>query len=286
MTVAPRPNVRLPRLARPAAAAGLLAALMLGAILLLRLDDGFVNAYTGEDGIVEWVGAAFLLAAAVLMFLLFRHARASGVARLKTLSFLALALLFFVAAGEELSWGQRLLGVETPAALKEVNTQKEINIHNLYGGSGGQNLSSRGFQAFWITWGILIPVVAAASGRARRFIGRFIPILPVWFALLFAFQQALWKPVQANWREDPSAWGGLHRPSIGGAQPARIETREQAAASGQSGPAGLSEVMETNVQLLLFAGAIVLYQRRRTASRYTGVSSTFVQPEMRASKAS
>ena len=97
--------------------------------------------------------------------------------------------------------------------------------------------------------------------------GRFIPILPVWFALLFAFQQMLWKPVQADWREDPGAWGGVHRARIGAAQPERIETPEQAAASGFDGPAGLIEVMETNVQILLLAGAIVLYRRREAASR-------------------
>ena len=32
---------------------------------------------------------------------------------------------------EEISWGQRIFDIDTPEALKEVNVQKEINIHNL-----------------------------------------------------------------------------------------------------------------------------------------------------------
>lgn len=42
-------------------------------------------------------------------------------------------LLFFVIAGEEISWGQRIFGIETPEGLAGINVQKEINIHNLQG---------------------------------------------------------------------------------------------------------------------------------------------------------
>ena len=33
---------------------------------------------------------------------------------------------------EEVSWGQRLFGWQTPAALAEVNVQHETNLHNLF----------------------------------------------------------------------------------------------------------------------------------------------------------
>lgn len=41
-----------------------------------------------------------------------------------------LGLIFI--AGDEISWGQRLFGVETPQNISQVNSQQETNIHNLY----------------------------------------------------------------------------------------------------------------------------------------------------------
>src|SRR5690606_26277451 len=45
------------------------------------------------------------------------------------LAFVALLALF--GAGEEISWGQRIFDIETPAALKARNAQEELNLHNL-----------------------------------------------------------------------------------------------------------------------------------------------------------
>jgi hypothetical protein len=42
----------------------------------------------------------------------------------------------FLVAGEEVSWGQRLLGMGTPEALAEVNVQGETNLHNIEGVHG------------------------------------------------------------------------------------------------------------------------------------------------------
>jgi len=43
--------------------------------------------------------------------------------------------LFFV-AGDEISWGQRLLGITTPDALREINLQEETTLHNIQGVQG------------------------------------------------------------------------------------------------------------------------------------------------------
>jgi hypothetical protein len=45
--------------------------------------------------------------------------------------FLLLALGLFFVAGEEISWGQRLLNLETPEQLAEINMQEELTIHNI-----------------------------------------------------------------------------------------------------------------------------------------------------------
>ncbi|MCJ8167633.1 hypothetical protein MKJ04_22510 [Pontibacter sp. E15-1] len=46
------------------------------------------------------------------------------------------AIALFVIAMEEISWGQQLLGFETPDAFKEMNEQKEVTLHNLEGIQG------------------------------------------------------------------------------------------------------------------------------------------------------
>lgn len=42
-----------------------------------------------------------------------------------------LAIMFFFLAGEEISWGQRLIGFSTPADFSSRNLQDEFNVHNL-----------------------------------------------------------------------------------------------------------------------------------------------------------
>ena len=44
---------------------------------------------------------------------------------------IAMVLLLGLMIGEELSWGQRIFGWSTPSFLAEVNSQSEINLHNI-----------------------------------------------------------------------------------------------------------------------------------------------------------
>ena len=83
-----------------------------------------------EDGPVEWVQfACFLiacLAAAGVAIL-----RTTGGHRLQGLTYALLAVATLFLAGEEIAWGQRILGLETPEALREINQQEEITLHNV-----------------------------------------------------------------------------------------------------------------------------------------------------------
>jgi hypothetical protein len=83
-----------------------------------------------EDGPSEWFTALVFFAAAAMFAV--RAWRAPKDRRLTALLCgTAAALLAFIAL-EEISYGQRLLGVATPAWLAEANDQGEITLHNMH----------------------------------------------------------------------------------------------------------------------------------------------------------
>jgi hypothetical protein len=86
--------------------------------------------WTREDGPIEYAGFAAFLGASVLAFVAARRVRRS---HRPALAAVALGTVLLVAAGEEISWGQRLLGTETPAVLVDGNRQDELNLHNVDG---------------------------------------------------------------------------------------------------------------------------------------------------------
>ena len=42
-----------------------------------------------------------------------------------------------ISLGEEISWGQRILNIQTPTFIADANNQSELNFHNLHIFSGG-----------------------------------------------------------------------------------------------------------------------------------------------------
>lgn len=46
--------------------------------------------------------------------------------------FVFFGLGFFFVAGDEISWGQRILAIEVNESVKQINRQDELTIHNLY----------------------------------------------------------------------------------------------------------------------------------------------------------
>ena len=85
-----------------------------------------------EDGLVEWATAVtYLLAAgfAVSLVLHFRRRQEW----IYVLLYGVLGAGMFVIAMEEISWGQRQLGIKTPPSIAERNYQGELNFHNLSG---------------------------------------------------------------------------------------------------------------------------------------------------------
>ena len=78
-----------------------------------------------EDGPLENMATAFVLAASVLFALAYVRYKSQ-----RQHLFLVFSLILLFVFFEEISWGQRILGIETPESFKELNAQGELNLHN------------------------------------------------------------------------------------------------------------------------------------------------------------
>jgi hypothetical protein len=86
--------------------------------------------YYHELGIIENLTVVFLVGAVVaLVRFASRHFKAVPRLDRALLVILVLGCIYF--AGEELSWGQHLVGFKTPGEYHTLNKQKEMNLHNL-----------------------------------------------------------------------------------------------------------------------------------------------------------
>lgn len=105
---------------------------LVGAALfaLASVDRGLFLFLAEEDSLLEWSQVVILASAAVLATLLAARALREG-RRPHALAYFVLAAGCIFVAGEEVSWGQRILGLETPESLAEINRQDELTLHNI-----------------------------------------------------------------------------------------------------------------------------------------------------------
>lgn len=157
---------------------------------------------TREDGIIESVGAFGFFLATLTFFLSFVLAKGQGMnlgnIHIKRQPlFLLLTIFFFLAMGEEISWGQRIFGWDTPLALQNLNSQGEINFHNLslvHGrnpdgsiktGIAALFTSHRIFYALLVLWALLIPLGYRFSLGIRELLNKInFPVHPIWMGLV------------------------------------------------------------------------------------------------------
>ena len=88
-----------------------------------------------EDGIFESLTPILMIIAVLLIGLSIPKLRVDAqfvnYRNLITVIYLFLMLVFFLNAMEEISWGQRIFGWETPQTF-EGNVQEETNLHNYF----------------------------------------------------------------------------------------------------------------------------------------------------------
>lgn len=159
------PWLRFPAPCRALLAAGPALALVGAYALYLVYLDGYLWA-TGEDRAVEWATVAAYLAALAVGAALVPRWWAAGL-RLNAVAYVLLCGAFFFIAGEEVSWGQRILGFEGPPALVAANQQGEANLHNLLG-----RYALHGVYIVIGVWGVGL----------GRWVVRRVPWLRPWYA--------------------------------------------------------------------------------------------------------
>jgi hypothetical protein len=103
-------------------------------ILFYWINIDFYFSLEKEDGFFEYLTFFFFLYIAFVGAFGYYKTRVStaqvAIKRLFLVLFSFMVLAGIVFAGEEISWGQRIIGFSTPEHLSEVNTQHELNLHN------------------------------------------------------------------------------------------------------------------------------------------------------------
>jgi hypothetical protein len=154
----------------------------------ITLEKGYV--LLTEDQLFEYWTVVLYLASALVCLLGPRVF--AGTASITLYWLMVWGVLFLLVALEELSWGQRILGLDTPDFLVSRNLQKETNIHNL--DSEGVN---RLFASSVFAVAIALPSLLLLSKRLNSLVRRYGVPLPSWelvvpFSLAFAFFVPAW----------------------------------------------------------------------------------------------
>ncbi|KZY43613.1 hypothetical protein A3731_10900 [Roseovarius sp. HI0049] len=152
----------------------------------------FTTVYAFEDRLVEYATALFLLVASGILVSNALSLRAKGLTLAAILT-AVYALLFFLGAGEEISWGQRIFGWESGEFFQENNKQKETNFHNLV--VGGTHLTKTifgtGLTAVILLYLIALPLLYPRVGLIRRLADRLAVPVPGLRHTLFAVAASL-----------------------------------------------------------------------------------------------
>jgi hypothetical protein len=133
--------------------------LFLAGVALMKVvaPTTYVELFTREDSVVEYGTVLVYLVTAAVGVALARHHRATGASGAAWVALLVAAVALAVAM-EELSWGQRILGIDSPAAFAG-NVQGETNLHNF--------LSRRALHGLYVLVGAYGTLAHLLLGRVR-----------------------------------------------------------------------------------------------------------------------
>lgn len=168
-------------------------AIPLFCLFLFLLDARQFYRLGREDRFVEWASAFLLFGASgTFLWLAISLVHARRIFRKPLiLASVGLAGLFFLIGMEEVSWLQRVLGLETPEAIGQLTKRAELNLHNLH------TALSENLYYFWaFLLFLVIPFLHQQTSILRRIRGLsvLVPARTVVFAVApaFAFNYDMW----------------------------------------------------------------------------------------------
>ncbi|MBS3993729.1 MAG: hypothetical protein KGZ87_08435 [Bacteroidetes bacterium] len=149
----------------------------------------FENVFAREDGSIEYGTAFLLLCISLLQLYRFQALqRYKGfIWKLGTLFFIA---IFFFGAGEEISWGQRIFGIESSAYFLENNAQQETNLHNMVVGETKINklIFSQLLTLILVIYLIVLPILYRKIGELKNLMAAFaVPLVRWHHTVAFVF---------------------------------------------------------------------------------------------------
>lgn len=176
----------------------IIAAIFIGITFLpLFASERILDLFAREDGVFENLTALYLFVIALVFGVALFYVRTSSL--LLKLSYTGLALLFFLGAGEEISWGERIFHWEDHNFIRGVNVQEELTLHNLKYFQGEESIipvsASQLFVVFAFIFAVLIPLACTISPRINQFVAPRFPVLPLYpgvlVVLTYIFQKLM-----------------------------------------------------------------------------------------------
>jgi hypothetical protein len=158
--------------------------------------------FTTEDGFTETLSVICVLLAGILFIYLFFRSKYAGVKyplHLKRNYFyLLLGLFCILIVGEEINWGQRILGLSAPEWMGERNSN-ELNLHNLdtlFYFMGIRVTAGKLYFTFVLLYFVFIPVIVSLTDKIRILLRKIqLPIVPVYIALIYLINFVLFRLV-------------------------------------------------------------------------------------------
>ena len=140
---------------------------------LLAADTQTFGALSREDYWVENLTAVWFLLAGLLLFVTAWAERSF----LRRCVYILGGMAMVFAAGEEISWGQRIFGFATPDFLMPLNAQQEFNVHNI---------NQRMFDVLWLNGALILCMVTSTAFFCRkdRLFGIPLPSIPLMLGFL------------------------------------------------------------------------------------------------------
>ena len=182
---------------------------LFGVILLVLFswlagaDKSSLHKLTMEDGPIETISAV-LFGVSSLCFL-FAAMRCNFLRDKKEFPryfmIISWAVLMFIFMGEEISWGQRILGIDTFETLAQINKQKEMNFHNIEFVNTFLGGKYRALSLMMFLTGLIFPLIAITHKGKRFFQELAFPVAPLCYWLIFVgayFYAKYYYPIIGN----------------------------------------------------------------------------------------